>query len=241
MEEFRIYDTIDSTNKEAHRLLASGQKLHGNALIALHQTEGRGQYGRTWISEPGNHLAMSIILQPVQMPLKDLSLLSLKTSTAVARTLQHLEPSLHPLIKWPNDIYIDKFKLAGILIENSISSSKVQHSVIGIGMNVNESTFPPDLPNPVSLFQLTGKKYEIFNIAKKMREEVMKVLDESFQTWKTEYDQMIYSLGVQNEFEINGIRVKATITGVDEDGRLKVSLDGQESKSYFSHEIKWLK
>ncbi|MFZ1678638.1 MAG: hypothetical protein WAT91_15260, partial [Saprospiraceae bacterium] len=87
MEDLRIYETLDSTNKESYRLLASGQKLHGTAILTLHQTEGRGQYGRTWFSQPGNHLAISIILQPTHMPLEDLPLLSLKTSIAVVRSL----------------------------------------------------------------------------------------------------------------------------------------------------------
>ncbi|MEO6132967.1 MAG: biotin--[acetyl-CoA-carboxylase] ligase [Saprospiraceae bacterium] len=241
MEDFRIYDTIDSTNKESHRLLASGQNLHGTAILALHQTEGLGQYGRTWSSQPGNHLAVSIILQPDNMLLQDLSLLSLKTSIAVVRTIHSVAPSLNPMIKWPNDIYIRSLKLAGILIENSISSSKVQHSIIGIGMNVNEADFPPDLPNPVSLFILTGKKYEIFNIAKKLRDEVMKVIAEPVEEWKPQYDQLIYGLRKQNDFEWNGNKVKATILGVNDDGKLTLAINGQEGKSYFSHEIKWLK
>ena len=142
MEHFRIFETLDSTNKEAHRLLASGQDLHGTAILTLQQTEGRGQYGRSWWAEPGSHLAMSVILQPGSMLPSQLPQLSMKTSLAVVRCLKTLDPKLNPLIKWPNDIYIGDQKIAGILIENSISSTKVQHCIIGIGLNVNEKKFP---------------------------------------------------------------------------------------------------
>lgn len=240
MEDLRIYETLDSTNKESYRLLASGQKLHGTAILTLHQTEGRGQYGRTWFSQPGNHLAISIILQPTHMPLEDLPLLSLKTSIAVVRSLMSLDQELNPRIKWPNDIYIGDLKLAGILIENSISSSKVQHSIIGVGMNVNELEFPSDLPNPVSLFMLTGRKFELIPLGEKLREEMMKVLDEPIEKWKSEYDRLIYGLGKQNNFELAGKNVSAKIVAVGNDGKLSLEMDGQR-KSYFSHEIKWLK
>ncbi|MBK9984741.1 MAG: biotin--[acetyl-CoA-carboxylase] ligase [Saprospiraceae bacterium] len=240
MEDLRLYETLDSTNKESQRLLVSGQKLHGSAILALDQTEGRGQYGRSWFSEPGNHLAISIILQPDYMLVEDLPLLSLKTSIAVVRSLSFFAPELKPLIKWPNDIYVGNLKLAGILIENSISSSKVQHSIIGIGMNVNESAFPSDLPNPISLFLLTDRKFEIIPLGEKLKEEMMKVLDEPIEKWKPEYDQLIYGLGIQKDFELNGKNVIATIIGVGTDGKLSLDIDGR-SKSYFSHEIKWLK
>lgn len=221
-------------------MLASGQNLHGKAILALHQTEGRGQYGRSWFSQPGNHLAISIILQPDFMFLEDLQLLSLKTSIAVVRSIHALEPELKPRIKWPNDIYIGDLKLAGILIENSISSAKVQHSIIGIGINVNESAFPAELPNPVSLFMLTGKKYEVISLGEKLREEVMNIMEALPDKWKPEYDQLIYGLGQEKEFELNSKSVIATIIGVGRDGKLTLEINGQR-KSYFSHEIKWLK
>ena len=204
MEHFRIYDTLDSTNKEAGRLLGSGQYLHGIAILALQQTEGQGQYGRSWYAQPGNHLAMSIILQPEKMLPDELSMLSLKISLAVVRMLNAVTPDIQPLIKWPNDIYLANNKLAGILIENAITSTRVHHSIIGIGININESHFPKELPNPVSLFLAVGKEYEIYPLAKILREQVMIILDQSHDKWKPEYNQYIYGLGEKHEFELDG-------------------------------------
>ncbi len=240
MEHFRIYDTIDSTNKEANRLLASEQYLHGTAILALHQTDGRGQYGRSWYATPDSHLAMSVIFQPEKLLLGDLPLLPMRVSLAVVRTLHFIDSTLHPLIKWPNDIYVTDRKLAGILIENLISSTKIQHSVIGIGMNVNETHFPHDLPNPVSLFMLTGKEFQIISIAEILSEQVMMILDESLESWKPEYDQLIYGMGEKHEFEFAGKKISAEILGIDADGKIKLDTGHRISKSYFSHEIKWL-
>ena len=150
-------------------------------------------------------------------------------------------PEIHPLIKWPNDIYVDENKIAGILVENSISSTLVQHCVIGIGMNVNEIQFPADLPNPVSLKILTGNEFDIDAIAEKLRENMMKILDEPLQDWKPEYDALIYGRGRKNDFELAGKKISAEVIGVDDEGRLSIDAAGIPGKSYFSHEIKWWK
>ncbi len=222
-------------------MLASGLNLHGTAILARHQTDGRGQYGRSWHAGAGRHLAMSIILQSTNLLLKDLPLLAMKTSLAVARTIHAMDSNLFPLIKWPNDIYIGDLKIAGILIENSISSTKVQHSVIGIGMNVNEIQFPANLPNPVSLYLLTGKEYDIDAIAENLRDQLLKFLDASLENWKPEYDELIYGKGKQNDFELNGQKISATILSVDDEGRILLDMGDHSIKSYFSHEINWLK
>ena len=241
MEHFRIYDTIDSTNGEAGRLLASGENLHGNAVLAHHQTDGRGQYGRSWHSAPDTHLAMSLILQSESFQLGDLPLLSMKASLALARTIKIIESNLNPTIKWPNDIYINDLKLAGILIENSISATKVQHSIIGVGMNVNEKSFPKDIPNAVSLFMLTGKENNIHSVADQLRTQLLYIVDESIENWKPEYDLLLYGLGKQNEFELEGKKVKAKILGVDPNGKIRLDFGHYTIRTFYSHEIKWLK
>jgi BirA family transcriptional regulator, biotin operon repressor / biotin---[acetyl-CoA-carboxylase] ligase len=241
MELLRIYQTIDSTNKEAARLLASGENLHGSALLSFIQTDGRGQYGRNWYAEPGLHLAMSIILQPKDMNTHDLPLLSMKISLAIVRAIKQIEEPIMPGIKWPNDIYVDDKKLAGILIENSLSSIKVQHSIIGIGMNVNEVYFPEYIPNPVSLHMLSGKNYLLEDIATRIQNEVMNIIDDPQDKWKHEYDQFIYGIGRQYSFEKNGEVISAKIEGVSNDGKLLLKMEDGERLSYFAHELKWLK
>lgn len=239
MKLFRTYETIDSTNKEAARLLASGRVFHGLTLLADQQTEGRGQYGRQWHAEPGNHLAMSIILLPENMSPADLPALSLKVNLAIVRALKTLFPLIHPEIKWPNDIYVNDKKLAGILIENNLTTGKVQHAIIGIGMNINETAFPSSIPNAISLRMITTSVHNITEIAKLIRQHVIDLIDQNSNEWKKEYDAVIFQLGKTTRFEDKENIFEATITGVDLDGKI-ILQKADEMKSYFAHEIKWV-
>ena len=239
MELLRTCQTVDSTNNEASRLLAAGSYLHGTGVLSTNQTEGRGQYGRHWVTQTGMHMALSIIIQPDNMTASELPLLSMKASLALVRVLKHENSSLLPLIKWPNDIYANGKKIAGILIENSLSSSKVQHCIIGIGMNVNETKFPDDLPNAISLYMLTNKKYDIKKLAEKVRHGVMEIVDEATDKWKHEYDNVIYGAGEIKSFEEKGKLVSAKVLGVDIEGRIILEREDGSRKSYFAHEIKW--
>ncbi len=240
MENFRIYETIDSTNLEAARLLSSGQPLHGVLLIAKSQSDGRGQYGRTWHAQNGNHLAMSIILQPANMSTAELPYLAMKVSLAIVEVLSMIDPPLQARIKWPNDIYINNKKIAGILIENLLSAYRVQHSIIGIGMNVNETNFPVEIPNAVSLFMITNRKYDVKEIAGSIKNHIMKLLDQTIETWKPEYDKHIYGIAFPNAFDINGKIHLAVVQGVDLEGKIVLQMENGKIRSYFSHEIKWI-
>jgi BirA family biotin operon repressor/biotin-[acetyl-CoA-carboxylase] ligase len=192
------------------------------------------------VNQPGMHMALSIIIQPDNMTASQLPILSMKTSLGLVRILKQANNALHPLIKWPNDIYANGKKIAGILIENSLSSSKVQHCIIGIGMNVNEPDFPDDLPNATSLFMLTKKKYDIKKLAEEVRLAVMQILNEKSEMWKSEYDGFMYGSGQIMSFEEKGELVSARVLGVDFEGRIILEKEDGIRKSYFAHEIKWL-
>ena len=240
MELFRIYNSIDSTNKEASRLLASQVPLHETVILARHQTDGKGQYGRKWESQPDAHLAMSLILQPSSMKASDLPLLSMQISLAIVKVLKSLDQAILPLIKWPNDIYANQKKLAGILIENVLSATRVQHCIIGIGMNVNEKEFSAEAPNAISLFQITGKTFDVMDIAKLIRQFAMEMLHTPFELWKKEYDQYVFGSGTLHAFERNGEIINAVMSGISEEGKLKLVNNQGKTETYYTHEIKWL-
>ena len=240
MDHLRIYNSLDSTNQEAQRLLASGPVENGTCLLAKEQTAGKGQLGRTWHADSGNHLAMSIILTPQNLSASELPQIGMKTSLGIVRALKQLDPNLNPLIKWPNDIYLQGKKLCGILIENALAGNKVQHIIIGIGMNVNERIFPEDLPNPISLFMVTGEQVELYQVAQLIRMQVIETVDIPDLYWKQEYDSYIYGMNKENEFDYQGGKIKATMLGVDEQGRILLGFGGGLTRSFFSHEIKWL-
>lgn len=240
MEYLKIYSTLDSTNKEAHRLLAIGPIMNGLTLIARQQTDGRGQLGRIWIAQPDTHLAMTIIYQPAHLTPDKLPTLGMKISLGIARALQSIEPTLQPRIKWPNDIYAGQKKLCGILIENALAGNRVQHSIIGIGINVNEDHFPPEIPNAVSLHILTGLKYNPDDIAIAIRKHVLEILEDESNSWKKEYDQCVFGKGQSFAFISGEHSFEATVTGVSLEGHLLLEQSDGVSKSYASHEVKWV-
>ena len=239
MDNLKIYNILDSTNKEAHRLLAEGPVENGLTLLARHQSDGKGQHGRSWVSQPDIHLAMTIIFQPQKMSPAELPSLGMKVSLGIVQALKDLDPQLNPLIKWPNDIYVDGKKLSGILIENSLSGASVQNSIIGIGMNINESSFPPEIPNATSLLLITRQVYEILNVAELVRKYVLSVLQTPSSYWKATYDKYIFGKEKRNLFESGNNRFYASVVDVSLQGALVLRLENGEVKSFLSHEVRW--
>ncbi len=239
MDYLKIYNTLDSTNKEAQRLLAAGDVSNGLTLLAKHQSGGRGQYGRVWLTESGKHLAMSIIHIPVGMNALALPTIGMKVSLAIVRSLKEIDPILAPAIKWPNDIYLGSKKLCGILIENALSGSTVQNSIIGIGMNINESRFPPEVPNATSLLLETGKAYNPEELAIQLRNIILQTLAEPHLTWKSEYDQCLYGINQTHRFTSDMGDFEGNVIGVSLQGHLLIQMPNAETRSFASHELKW--
>lgn len=155
---YKIKET--SSTNDWLRKLPPDDGIH--VAVAEHQTAGRGQKGNRWESAPGKNLLFSILLHPRhlhpsrQFALSEAISLAVVESAAEASGLDGSDFT----VKWPNDIYWKERKLAGILIENTICTSYVDDSIIGVGLNVNQEEFLSDAPNPVSLYQLCGQVLE---------------------------------------------------------------------------------
>ena len=150
----------DSTNDEARRRLDALDNL--SVLAAETQTAGRGQGDHTWTSAPGQNLTFTLVLKfPPCAPLatSEILLITQAVTGGIRRYL--LSKGVESRIKWPNDIYVGDRKICGILIENILDGKQVSSSMIGIGLNLNQDRFPADLPNPISLRQLTGRTYDL--------------------------------------------------------------------------------
>jgi BirA family biotin operon repressor/biotin-[acetyl-CoA-carboxylase] ligase len=148
---------IDSTNSYLLQQLASGADYpDGTVVFTTCQTHGRGQVNNSWESEPGQNLAFSLLLKPEFLPITMNFALSELTALAIAETLDELVEGFS--IKWPNDIYHDDRKAVGILIENRLSGHSITHSVIGVGINLNQREFRSNAPNPVSVAQLRAEQ-----------------------------------------------------------------------------------
>jgi BirA family biotin operon repressor/biotin-[acetyl-CoA-carboxylase] ligase len=137
--------------------MASDGAPEGTALVCREQTAGRGQRDNRWISAPGDNLTMSLILRPVGMAADKLFILSKAFSLAVVRALNCY--GITASIKWPNDIYVETRKIAGILIEHSFWGNDLAFSVIGLGLNVNQVSFSPMDIVPTSIALESGKSY----------------------------------------------------------------------------------
>lgn len=159
-------DEIDSTNSW---LAANGRSLAANTAVAAHrQTAGRGQRGNRWESEPGSNLTLSLLLRPSAIHVARSFCLSEAVAVAVAETVEDIAPEITVSIKWPNDIYVGDRKLGGILIENSLCGDMIGRCIIGLGLNLNQRRFFSDAPNPVSLWQLTGRGFDIADAARRV-------------------------------------------------------------------------
>lgn len=130
-----------------------------SVVATLEQTAGRGQGTHTWHSRKGCNLTFSILFRPEKLNVSDILLLTCATTLGIRDYLA--DKGVEAGIKWPNDIWVGKRKICGILIENILDGNSVSASIIGIGFNLNQCRWPANLPNPVSLKQLTGKKYDL--------------------------------------------------------------------------------
>ncbi|RFS22452.1 biotin--[acetyl-CoA-carboxylase] ligase [Chitinophaga silvatica] len=164
---FYILNEVDSTNNYAMEMVNAGHVTSGTAWFTTNQTAGKGTRGKTWLAKPGDISALSVALQPSMLPLSRQFMLSIAVALAAADCFASYAGD-ETVIKWPNDIYWRDRKAGGILIENVLRGNIWQYAIIGIGFNVNQPSFPAELPNAVSLLQITGQKRESVDVAKNL-------------------------------------------------------------------------
>lgn len=176
--------SIDSTNIYAMEQIKAGKAISGSCYNTPFQTHGKGQHGKVWESEKGQNLLCSYVLELKSLnPSKNWGPEDQKGLSAAvaigAKAFFGAHAGDETLIKLPNDIYWRDRKAGGILIENSLRGTEWTWAVIGIGFNINQTSFSPDAPNPVSLRQITGRQWEIA----RLQTELSKALTESIQNW----------------------------------------------------------
>ena len=157
---------LTSTNSFAAQTLRDGRPSEGTVIRTNYQSAGRGHGTNKWESEADKNLLVSIILYPHSIRPEEQFLLSMAVSLGIYDFLNSLVQGVK--IKWPNDIYVKDDKIAGILIENGIMGDRIEHTVAGIGLNINQEKFLSDAPNPVSLKMITGKNYDTDDCLKQL-------------------------------------------------------------------------
>ena len=221
--------STNSTNSLMKELLAKGEWPEGEYFVyAGYQTAGRGQTGNSWESEADKNLLCSILLPPD----KDLYFLNIAVGVAILRVIGE-----DFTIKWPNDIYWKDKKIAGILVENAILGNEVKYSIAGIGLNVNQTEFVSDAPNPISLKQITGKEYDIDALMQEVYAKVQETLNED--VWE-EYKNHLYRRdGFWKYEDQNGI-FEARIIDVLPTGEIVLCDRNGQNRTYGFKQIKYI-
>ena len=232
--------TVDSTNNYAMAQVQNGTATHGTAYFAHHQTAGKGQRGKSWTTSPGENLLLSVIIQPNRLNPADSFLLSATIGNACYDFFKSYAGT-ETRIKWPNDIYWRDRKTGGILIENIIRKDNWSYSIVGVGLNINQTEFGEGLQNAASLKQITGTTYDPVLLAK----ELCVVMTSHYQNIETErqkiieyYNGNLYKLNSLVKLRKTNIVFETTIKGVTPSGRL-LTLDTMEREFDFG-EVEWI-
>lgn len=230
---------IDSTNTALSRLLQQTVKLpDGFTLYTYRQTAGRGQQGNTWESEAGKNLLFSTLIRPVQLPIEEQFLLSQMVALAIRDVLTCYASDIS--IKWPNDIYWHDKKICGILIETTWVGNNVVSCIAGAGVNLNQTVFVSDAPNPVSLKQITGSTYD-------KRSVLHQILDrlsyyKQFALTDKESIRNLYHAALYRReglwtFSADGQKFEANIENILPDGKLQLRTDAGLLREFYFKEV----
>ena len=217
-----------STNTLLMELAQKTQSIEGTLVITANQTKGRGQRGNGWETEPGANFTMSLLLKPIFLMAKDQFQLTQSISLGIADYLsERLAKNIS--IKWPNDILVGNKKITGILIENTLSGDYIQQSIIGIGLNVNQTIFEIATATSMKLenensFQLPD---ELGLLLGNIEKRYLQLRVGKKQELNEEYLKRLYWKGEARKFSTNEKVFIGKIEGVDSVGRLLVKNDNK--------------
>ena len=228
-----------STNDDAR-----DEKYHeGDVVWADFQTAGRGQRGHEWHSRKGENLTFSVVLEPTFVPIAE----QFAVSEVVALSLVDMlaEYGIEARIKWTNDIYVGDRKLVGILIEHSLATSALRRTIVGIGINVNQTEFDASLPNPVSMAQLLGKELNAEEVLQCFLSHLQRNYELLRSGKKVElhdrYNSLLYRKNEYHTYALpSGERFSAKILGTATNGALCLENKNGAIKDYLFKEVEFV-
>lgn len=238
-----FYESVDSTNEEMQRILQKTDVEEGTVIFAGFQTSGKGHMGNRWESEPEKNLLMSILFLPDFLEPQDQFYLSMVVSLALLDTIGSY--CKEATIKWPNDLYVRNKKIAGLLIENQIQENIIEKSVAGIGLNVNQDKFSPDIPDPTSLYLETKCHFDMTELLERLMEQMevwynLLAGDEREMIRKS-YTENLYGLEEILAYSSGGKIFKARIKGVEPTGELVLETEKGEIRKFGFKEVELIK
>ena len=231
--EFKIVhiDETDSTNRWIKEN-GEGRMV----VVADYQTAGKGCGTNSWESERGKNLTFSMLIHPTDIPASQQFRITEVVSVALCEVLEQYIGDVS--IKWPNDIYMGDKKICGVLIENRLQGNVIVDSIIGIGLNVNQTEFVSDAPNPVSLRQLLGREIDREALLHDFLETLETV--SSSETTYSAYRNKLFRMGKQAVFSDETGRFEGTIQDVETDGRLLIKDLSGQARRYAFKEVQFV-
>lgn len=257
---FAELQSVDSTNNYARQQIHAGLAQHGMTIFTHEQLAGKGQRGKDWMSEKDANIIMSIVVKPQPLQLTQQFMLSACVAVAIHDFFMKYAGA-DTKIKWPNDLYWQDRKAGGVLIESIVGSrepgvssrqstvhslqlvsSNWEWAIVGIGININQTSFSDDLPNPVSLKQITGKNFDTVELAKELCELLNKNFDDlvsdGFEKIYSAYQIHLYKRNSTVKFKKDNRVFEATVKSVSPSGKLIVQHAIEEEFDF--GEVEWL-
>ena len=233
-------DSVGSTNNFAANLIRASKVVNGMTIMTKRQDFGRGQRGNSWQSDTDKNLIVSTIILP-EIMVKDAFYLNIIASLAVHKTLEDLK--INAIIKWPNDILVGNKKIAGILIENQIQAQHINTSIVGTGLNVNQSVFESGL-KATSVLNELGREILGIDVFEQYYAYLDFYLDHlmnsNFNLLIKRYYDRLYGYKENTLFNIDGEKVRATIEGVTDTGELMLIFEDGAKKSFGMQEVSFI-
>ena len=229
----------NSTNSLMRDMLRSEQLPEGFVLHTEFQTAGKGQIGNAWESAVAENSLFSMVIYPNKIEPAEQFLISQLVSLGIKKTLDTFTDDI--TIKWPNDIYWKDKKIAGILIENVLQGKNIKFSIIGIGININQTEFVSNAPNPVSLKQITEKYQEITPIMDSIRQNILDLYKHlNKKEIREMYSTSLYRKTGIYTFNDGNEEFSASILEVHADGKLELETTEGEYRDYYFKEVSFV-
>ncbi len=234
--------STESTNNYAINQFAVNEVEEGTVFLAHDQTAGRGQINNRWESEAGKNLTFSILIRPEFLEIQKQFMLSKIVCLGLVSFLNRYTGGVK--IKWPNDIYVGDSKICGILIENAVMSGMINQSVMGIGLNINQTIFRSSAPKPVSLKMITGTDYDLDLLIKELLNEIdlfyLKLKKGCYADLDQAFHGNLYRLNEWYAYRDEAHQYTGMITGVNPIGQLRIREKDGPVHEYHFKEVEYL-
>jgi len=235
-------DAIGSTNQYLKQLNAKIEQENFTVVSANFQYSGKGQSTNKWISKVGKNLLFSILIKFDDLFIEKSAYLNFAIAIGIYNVLINYLPQTK--IKWPNDIMAENNKICGILIENSVRDVKIKHSIVGIGLNVNQFLFSDDLTNVTSLKKELNKNFDrgllLNDLINSIRKQILRLENNSFSQLKMDYEKVLFKKKRPSMFIANNKQFMGKIKGVSVIGLLQIELENGVVEEFANKEVGYL-